>query len=224
MSCKVLSKEKISDKEFLELMIKHHNIAVKMSKLIQMNSKDDFILDYARKVIYNQVEEVILMERFLKSVPNIQTEKSCNCGNTLISADLEKIYPGIFSNIKCDDTHFEDIENVPLQMRVESEYELVSNITNNNHNYNNSNNHNSNSNNNHNKMNHNVILSEKEYVDHMVAHHKSGVDLSKLLLKSTKEPRLLLLSQTIILDQEKEMFQLNYLYSCIKYNWRKQLK
>ena len=70
-------------------------------------------------------------------------------------------------------------------------------------------------------INNAVCNSEKEYVDHMVAHHKSGVDLAKLLLKSTKEPRLLLLAQTIILDQEKEMFQLNFLYNCIKYNWRK---
>jgi len=205
MTCKVLTKDKISDQEFLELMIKHHNIAVKMSKIIQMNSQDDFILDYARKVIYNQGEEVILMEKFLKFVPNIQTDKSCNCGNTLISANLEKYYPGIFSNAKCNDTHFEDLGNQPLQLRMESNYETIGNVNNQNHN----------------KMNHNVILSEKEYVDHMVAHHKSGVDLAKLLLKSTKEPRLLLLAQTIILDQEKEMFQLNFLYNCIKYNWRK---
>jgi uncharacterized protein (DUF305 family) len=205
MSCKVLSKDKISDKEFLELMIKHHNIAIKMSKLIQMNSKDDFILDYARKVIFNQSEEVILMERFLKSVPNIQTEKTPNINYSLISAKIEKLYPGIFSNIKCDDSHFEDVGNEPLQLRTESKYETISSVNNKKHK----------------KMNHNNILTEEEYVDHMVAHHKSGVDLAKLLLKSTKEPRLLLLAQTIILDQEKEMFQLNYLYNCIKYNWRK---
>jgi uncharacterized protein (DUF305 family) len=204
MSCKILSKDKISDNEFLNLMIKHHNIAIKMSKLIQMNSYDDFILDYARKVIYNQFEEVILMERFLKSIPNIQSDKSCNCGNTLIGTKIEKLYPGIFSNAKCDNSHFEDIGNEPLQLRMESEYETIGNVNNVNHN----------------KVNHNVNLTEKEYVDHMVAHHKSGVELAKLLVKSTKEPRLLLLAQTIILDQEKEMFQLNYLYNCIKYNWR----
>lgn len=203
MSCKVLSKDKISDKEFLELMIKHHNVALKMSKLIQMNSQDDFILDYARKVIYNQGEEVILMERFLKSIPNIQTEKSCNCGNSLISAVIEKSYPGIFSNIKCDDSHFEDLGNEPLQLKIESEYETINNT------------------NKVNKINHNIKLSDKEYIDHMVAHHKSGLELAKLLLKSTKEPRLLILAQTIILDQEKEMFLLKNLYSCIKYNWRK---
>jgi len=207
MSCKVLSKDKISDKEFLELMIKHHNVAVKMSKLIQMKSLDDFILDYARKIIFNQSEEVILMERLLKYIPNIQNEKSCNCGNKLISAQIDKLYPGIFSNTKCDDIHFEEFGNIPLQLRLESEFEIIGNSnietfadT---------------------KKNHEIDLTDKEYVDHMVAHHKSGVELAKLLLKSTKEPRLLLFAQVIIFDQEKEMFQLNYLYNCIKYTWRK---
>ncbi len=211
MSCKILSSDKISDKEFLELMIKHHQVAVKMSQLILMNSKDDFILDYARKVIFNQSEEIILMERLIKSVPNIQNDKSCNCGNRLISAKLEELYPGIFSNAKCDDSHFEGFGNVPLQMRMNTDFELISSSIE------------------HfadvkpkGKMDHNKKLTDEEYVNHMVAHHKSGVELAKLVLSTTKEPRLLLLAQTIILDQEKEMFQLNHLYNCVKYNWRKQ--
>jgi uncharacterized protein (DUF305 family) len=209
MSCKILSNDKISDKEFLELMIKHHNVAIKMSKLILMNSSDDFILDYARKLIYNQGEEVILMERLIKSIPNIQTSKSCNCGNRLISAELEKIYPGIFSNAKCNDAHFKEFGNVPLQIRAETDFEVIGNSINNKTFADT-------------KIDHKSKLTDKEYVDHMVSHHKSGVELAKLLLKSTNEPRLLLLGQTIILDQEKEMFQLNYLFNCIKYNWRKQ--
>lgn len=207
MSCKILSNDKISDKEFLELMIKHHNVAIKMSKLILMNSTDDFILDYARKLVFNQGEEVIFMERLLKSVPNIQNDKSDKCGNRLVSAQLDKLYPGIFSNIKCDNTHFESFGNVPLQMRIESDFETVGNYQI--ETFAES------------KMNHGSKLTDTEYADHMISHHKSGIDLAKLLLKSTNEPRLLLLAQTIILDQEKEMFQLNYLHNCIKYNWRK---
>jgi len=205
MSCKILSENKISNKDFLKLMIKHHNAAIKMSRLIQMNSDDDFILYYARKIIYNQGEEVILMERLLKSIPNIQVEKfNCICNNSLLGTNIDKFYPKIFSNIKCDDHHFKDLDNEPLQLRKKSEYKTKGNANINNHN----------------KMN-SIILSDKEYINHMVAHHKSGVDLSKLLLKSTSEPRLLSLAQTIILDQEKEMFQLKNLYSCTKYNWRK---
>lgn len=207
MSCKILSKDSISDKEFLELMIKHHNVAIKMSQLIQMNSSDDYILNYARRVIYNQSMEVNLMERLLKSLPNVQNEKSCNCGNSLISTKVDELYPGIFSNAKCDNTHFENFGNTPLQMTMDSDYELLPSkqiegfVQVN--------------------LDENHKLTDKEYVDHMVAHHKSGVELAKLVLKTTKEPKILVLAQNIVLDQEKEMFELVYLYNCIKYTWRK---
>ena len=148
------------------------------------------------------------MERLLKNIPNIQSDKSCNCGNKLISAQLDTIYPGIFSNTKCNDSHFEDFNSVPLQMRTESDFEIIGNQQ-------------TNTFSDDTKVNYETKLTDKEYVDHMVSHHKSGVELAKILLKSTKEPRLLLLSQTIILDQEKEMFQLNFLFNCIKYSWHK---
>jgi uncharacterized protein (DUF305 family) len=207
MSCKILSKDSISDKDFLELMIKHHNVAIKMSQLIQMNSNDDYILNYARRVIYNQSMEVNLMERLLKYVPNVQNEKSCNCGNSLISTKVNELYPGIFTNAKCDDSHFENFGNTPVQMTIDSDYELLpgkqiegfAQVN----------------------LHDSHKLTDKEYVDHMVAHHKSGVELAKLVIKSTKEPKILAFAQNIVLDQEKEMFELVHLYNCIKYTWRK---
>ena len=224
MGCKILSNDTISDKEFLGLMIKHHNVAIKMSQLIQMNSSDDYILHYARKVIYNQSMEVNLLERLFASIPNVQNEKSCDCCNTIISAKIHKIYPGIFSNIKCDNAHFENFGNTSIQITGYSNYELLPG--------------NSNyellpGNSNYELLPNKQIedfaqiqshtdhkLTDKEYINHMIAHHKSGVELSKLVMKSTKEPKILTLAQNIILDQEKEMFELTYLYNCIKYNWR----
>lgn len=206
MSCKILSKDTISDKEFLELMIKHHNVAIKMSKLALMNSSDDYILNYARRVIYNQSMEVNLMERLLKAMPNIQNEKSCNCGNSLISTRVDELYPGIFSNAKCDKSHFENFGNTPVQLTDPCNYETLGNnietftsVT----------------------MHDNQKITDKEYIDHMVAHHKSGVELAKLVLKSTKEPKILAFAQNIVLEQEKEMFELVHLHNCIKYTWRK---
>jgi uncharacterized protein (DUF305 family) len=205
MSCKILSKDSISDRDFLELMIKHHNVAIKMSQLIQMNSNDDYILNYARRVIYNQTMEVNLMERLLKTIPNVQNEKSCNCGNSLISTKVDELYPGIFSNAKCDNTHFENFGNTPVQITDASNYELLNNIetfaeV---------------------KMKDQHKLTDKEYVDHMLSHHKSGVELAKLVIKSTKEPKILMLAEDIVLSQEKEMFEIVHLYNCIKYTWRK---
>ena len=198
MSCNILSKNFINDKDFLNLMIKHHNVAIKMSQLIQINSSDDYILNYARKVIYNQSNEVVLMERLLNSIPNVQNEKSQYFKNSILSTRVNELYPGIFSNFKCDNSHFENFGNIPIQMTMDSEYELLSDKQN--------------------KKIHNVKLHEKhkltnkEYVDHMVSHHKSGVELATLVIKSTKEPKILAFAQNIVLDQEKEMFELVNLY------------
>ena len=192
MFCEKISQNYISDNDFLDLMIKHHNVAIKISKLILINSKDDVILSYARKVIYNQSNEVFLMEKLIKTIPNIQNFTDKNINNSL-SYNIDKIYPNIFSNYKCNNSHFEN--NIQLQFENVGKPKETFTLL---HNFN-----------------------DKQYVDHMVAHHKSGIELSKLVIKSTKEPKILMLAQNIILDQEKEMFELVNLYKCIQYNWRK---
>jgi uncharacterized protein (DUF305 family) len=209
MSCNILSQDSITDQEFLKLMIKHHDIAIKMSKLIQMYSSDDYILNYSRKVIYNQLMEINLMKNLLKSMPNIQNTKTSNCNNSLITTRITNLYPGIFSNFKCDNSHFENFGNIPIQMKMDTIYELIpekqikdtTDIA-------------------QHTLDENHKLNNKEYVDHMLAHHKSGVELAKLVLKSTNEPKILAFAQNIVLEQEKEMFELVYLYNCIKYSWR----
>lgn len=186
MNCNILSNNKITDNEFLNLMIKHHNVAIKMSQLVMITSTDDIIIDFARKTIFNQSNEVFLMEKLLVKIPNMQNEKSCNCGNTSISAQLEKIYPNIFSNLKCNENHFDKFVNI---------HSLVLDI--------------------------NDTISDEQYIVHMIEHHKSGIDLANLEINSTKEPKLLMLAQTILLDQEKELFMIKNLIGSLNNNWRK---
>ena len=204
MSCKILSNDKITDKEFLELMIKHHNVAVKMSQLVMMTSADDFIIDFARKTIFNQSNEVYLMEKLLVKMPNLQNEKSCSCGNSVISTRLEKLYPNIFANLKCNEDHFEHFTNTPVQLSETPKFETIGHLSMDQA-----------------TMPHNdAMVSDKEYINHMMEHHKSGIDLAKLAIKSTKEPKLLMLAQTMILDQEKELFMIRNLTGCLNNNWR----
>lgn len=204
MSCKILEQDKISDKEFLELMIKHHNIAIKMSEMILLVTQDDIIHDFARKTIFNQSGEVHLMEKLLKDIPNIQNKKSCNCGNRIISAKFEELYPGIFSNIKCQEYHFEKFTNISLQLKDSQNFVYLENFLDVKD-----------------EKKEEMKMTDEEYVNHMKEHHKSGVDLAKLVIKSTQEPKILNLAQNIIFEQEKEMFALSNLYKCVKYNWRK---
>ena len=217
MSCKILSNNKISDKDFLELMIKHHNVAINMSKIINVISTDDYILDYARRIIYNQTQEVNLMEHLLRSTPNIQNDNSCIMDKELLTNKIHELYPDIFLNAKCNDSHFNDsqikdipfgVVNPPIQLKNNTNYASINNTAN------------VNTEKFANTMDA-AAMTDKEYVDHMVNHHLSGVELAKLVLTSTTEPRILALAQNIILEQEKEMFLLRNLYNCVNYNWRK---
>ena len=222
MSCEILTYSKISDKDFLEAMIKHHKVATNMSRLVLNTSEDDYIQDYARRTISNQENETHLMERLLKGIPNLQSGKSCNCANRVINTRIEESYPNIFSNLKCNSSHF-------TQINLSSNYKSIDNstptptltstlltpsssltptptptTTSNVH-----------------MASNHPTLSDDDYVSHMVSHHKTGVELAKLVIRSTIEPKILHLAQTIVLDQEKEMFMLINLNNCIKYNWRK---
>ena len=207
MSCKILSKDKITDKEFLELMIKHHAVAVKMSQIVMMTSPDDFIVDFARKTVYNQSNEINLMEKLSKNIPNMQNEKSCSCGNSVITSHIENTYPTIFANLKCKETHFDNFTTTPIQLSEAPLFEYVNT---------------SSLESNHINLSdiEKLKMSDQEFINNMMEHHKSGIDLAKLVIRSTKEPKILIFAQTMLLDQEKELFMINNLYGCLKYNWR----
>jgi uncharacterized protein (DUF305 family) len=208
MSCKILSNNKISDKEFLELLIKHHNISINKSQIVMMTSSDDFIIDFARRAIYNNTNSVMLMERLLKNIPNIQNEKSCNCANSVLSAKLDQLYPNIFNNLKCNESQFNILEKPSIQLDENSQFESIGSQISSTEKLN---------------LDNFNKISDEEYVTNMLEYHKYSIDLSSILIKSTKEPKLLHLAQTILLNQEKELFLITNLYGCTKYNWRNSL-
>ena len=122
---KILSNDKISDIEFLELLIKHHIILINKSQIVMMTSKDDFIIDFARRTIYNNTNDIMLMERLQKNIPNIQNEKLCNCENSVLSAKLNQLYPNIFDNIKYNESHVDILKKSPIQLEEKSQFESV---------------------------------------------------------------------------------------------------
>jgi hypothetical protein len=63
------------------------------------------------------------------------------------------------------------------------------------------------SHNNHNQ--HTMIVTDKEYINHMIPHHQVAVDMSKILLKNTKSDFLIYLAYRMIRGQEAEIILLN---------------
>lgn len=196
MSCNILSNNKISNKDFLETMIKHHNVAIKMNNLLLMTSSNDYLLDYARRNKARQEDEIIIMKRSLNTLPNIQNYTSASNERDLLSNGLNVGYSDLYADVKCENSDFIEPSKLEVILSSVNEHGVCVN---------------------------NAIskenISDSEYVDHMISHHNSAVALSKLLIKSTNEPRLFVLAQTIVADQQKDMFELAFLKNNL-YNWK----
>jgi hypothetical protein len=197
MSCTVLSKDTISNKEFLELMIRHHTNTIRMCDLALLSSNNDYILNYARKIKGRQEDELFIMNRSLLSMPNIQNDTSCGCDRNTAANSLQFSYPKIFANTECIESDFAVSKPLDTEVVSYNVHGMCNNII---------------------KVNENI--SDCDFVDNMFMHLKSAVELAQLLLQSTKEPRLFVLAQTIIADENKEMFELTFLKNNL-YNWKK---
>ena len=57
---------KLNDRVYLEHMIPHHQVAVDMSKVLIKNTKNDFMIYLAYRIIRNQQAEIILLNDMLK--------------------------------------------------------------------------------------------------------------------------------------------------------------
>jgi len=60
----------------------------------------------------------------------------------------------------------------------------------------------------HQHQNHNIIT-DKDYILHMIPHHQVAIDMCKMLLKNTKSDFLIYLSYRMIRTQEAEIILLN---------------
>jgi uncharacterized protein (DUF305 family) len=198
MSCQVLSKDSITDKEYLELMIKHRNVAIRMDELVLFSSDNDYILDYARRSKARQEDEMLFMQTSLRTMPNIQSNTSCGCDRDVPSTPLDHAYPDLFDCHQCNEADFSSPPNPKVELNMNGS---CSNTF---------------------ALKPSDMISDSDYVKHMVSHNNTAVELSKLLLRSTKEPRLFVLAQTVIADQQKEMFELNYLQNNL-YNWKNMI-
>jgi uncharacterized protein (DUF305 family) len=57
----------------------------------------------------------------------------------------------------------------------------------------------------------NHTMSDLQYVQHMISHHNTALELSKLIIQSTKNFQILAFAQIININQSKEIFELYFL-------------
>jgi uncharacterized protein (DUF305 family) len=65
---------KITDKSYLEHMIPHHQVAVDMSHRLLLYTNHPYLIEFCRKLIYDQQGEIYYMNNLLKNKYNHESE------------------------------------------------------------------------------------------------------------------------------------------------------
>ena len=178
----------LTDKEYLEHMIPHHQVAVDISILLQKKTKNPEMQDILRKIIWVQNYEIQLMRYMAKSLPenDMSTSEIDMVRNyTITIGDLTKPNKVGLTKTYCD-PHFFDPKKHMKHMK-------------------------------------HMKLDDKMYIKHMIPHHQVAVDMSKVLLKNTKNDFMIYLANRIIRSQNAEIILLNDMLSKKRYSHQSKL-
>ena len=180
--------DKLSDIEYLEHMIPHHQVAVDISIILQKQSKDPVMQEILRKLIWTQNYEIELMKEMLTKLPkndmSISTKKMYR---NYIANRSDLVSPNKLglTDTYCD-PHFFDPEEHMKHIKM-------------------------------------MKLTDKMYIEHMIPHHQVAVDMSKKLLKHTRNDFMIYLAYRIIRSQQDEIILLDNLLDKNNYKHKSEL-
>ena len=161
---------KLSDIEYLEHMIPHHQVAVDISIMLQKKTKMPKMQEILRKLIWTQNYEINIMKDIKNQMVNDNILK--NYGN-YISLYLDLVKPNKLglTQTYCDPMFFDPEK--------------------------------------HGKHMEHMELDDNMYIKHMIPHHQVAIDMSKVLLKNTKNSFMIYMAYRIIRSQQEEIILLN---------------
>ena len=178
----------LTDIEYLEHMIPHHQVAVDISILLQKKTKNPEMQDILRKIIWVQNYEIELMRYMAKGLPEndiIISEIDIERNYTITTGHLTKPNNIGLTKTYCD-PHFFDPKKHMEHMK-------------------------------------HMKLDDEMYIKHMIPHHQVAVDMSKVLLKITKNDFMIYLAYRIIRSQNAEIILLNDMLSKKRYSYQSEL-
>jgi len=65
---KSMPMNKFSDKDWLQAMVKHHQMALTMSKQAIAKSKDEYVVGLAKDIIKSQSKQIDEMNKYIKTL------------------------------------------------------------------------------------------------------------------------------------------------------------
>lgn len=163
--------KQLTDTEYINHMIDHHEVAVHMSEIHLHNTKDPIILDILRNLIRLQKYEINLMkDSNIIDKLNDDMSKNSKMDTSYISTEGDFTKPNTLylSKTYCDPGFF--------------------------------------------NMSHNEnVITDEMYIHHMIPHHQVAVDMSKKILKMTRNDFIIDLAYKIIRNQQLEISKLHSL-------------
>lgn len=177
--------DKLTDREYLEHMIPHHQVAVDISKMLQKISKWPKMQEILRELIWVQEYEIAMMNQMLDTLPADTNWEAMN--RTYLDMVSNSIPPNKIdlTQTYCD-PHFFDPEA-------------------------------------HMKHLSHMKLDDKMYLEHMIPHHQVAVDMSKKLLRHTKNDFMIHLAYRIIRSQQDEIILLTNLLDDKNYQYQSEM-
>ena len=175
----------LTDLEYLEHMIPHHQVAIDMSELLIPHTSNPVMMALCRDIIRKQKYEIWEMTMMKKNLS--ETMFSPDKGRVDTYKTKLEVYNPILSRSKegpCNPLFFKPNEH---SMEMES-----------------------------------MQMDDTSYLEHMIPHHQVAIDMSKRLLLHTNHSYLLLFCRGLIIDQQGEIFTMNYMLMN-KYNYTSEL-
>ena len=111
---------KLSDKDYLNHMIPHHQVAIDISYKLQEISKSPVMHDILRKLIWTQETEIKIMRMAIQSLPNFGYEDNSNAIRQYESTISDFIYPNKLglTDTFCDPHFFKPEEHMKHMMHM----------------------------------------------------------------------------------------------------------
>lgn len=163
--------DSLTNKEYLNHMIQHHQVAIDMSIKLQKITKWPKIKHILRKLIWTQNYEINMMKDLLTKLPENNENIAVNSKYRATVSDYTFPNKINVTNTYCD----------PYFFNPEAHMEHMKDIK----------------------------LNDEIYINHMIPHHQVAVDMSKKLLKNTKNTFMIQFAYRIIHSQQDEIILLN---------------
>ena len=182
--------DKLSDLEYLEHMIPHHQVAVDMSNMLIPHITNPTILHLCRNIIRKQEYEITEMNTiktrigrtvFNKQMPLFNKNSNNSNSNNNNNNNKKNNYITKMSLYEPIKSKSKDGDCNPLFFKPDD----------------------------HAKHMEHMKITMRSYLEHMIPHHQVAVDMSKRLLLHTNHSYLIDFCRKLILDQEYEILYMN---------------